>query len=323
GARAEIRIGGDDYLLAEVEVQLEGRPERERYFLPLATTYDEQALTHGWPLLSFSLAQVRRGARVGALYDAMAGRDFPLAALDPMREGRELASTDGLVRAWATSAMAGVELPADVEVKRVSGEQSNSSVIVGDLVMLKAYRKLAAGVEPEIEIGQFLVEKAGFDHTAPLLGAIERVGADGESTALAAAFGFVRNQGDGWVYTTEYLHRTIDELRLAAAAGPPETARPEHEPHAFYLTLLSVLGRRTAELHRAFAMPSDDPAFAPEPITKGDLTQWRRAARNQAKAAFAALEQALPTFADADRARAEALLAQRELCAQRIDELTD
>src|SRR5690606_21437673 len=190
-------------------------------------------------------------------------------------------------------------------------------------VMLKAYRKLAAGVEPEIEIGQFLVEKAGFDHTAPLLGAIERVGADGESTALAAAFGFVRNQGDGWVYTTEYLHRTIDELRLAAAAGPPETARPEHEPHAFYLTLLSVLGRRTAELHRAFAMPSDDPAFAPEPITKGDLTQWRRGARNQAKAAFAALEQALPTFADEDRARAEALLAQRELCAQRIDELTD
>src|SRR5690606_36915563 len=85
----------------------------------------------------------------------------------------------------------------------------------------------------------------------------------------------------------------------------------------------SVLGRRTAELHRAFAMPTDDPAFAPEPITKGDLGQWRRGARNQARAAFAALEQALPTFADEDRARAEALLAQRELCAQRIDELTD
>jgi maltose alpha-D-glucosyltransferase/alpha-amylase len=177
-------------------------------------------------------------------------------------------------------------------------------------------------VQPEIEIGRFLVETAGFSHTPPLLGAVQRVAADGETIALGAAFGFVRNQGDGWVYTIEYLHRTLDELRLVAAAEHPESAPPEHEPHAIYLAQARVLGQRTAELHRAFAIPSEDPAFAPEPITRGDLERWGDALRDQAAAAFRALEQALPRLADDDRARAEALLGRRDSCATRIDVLT-
>src|SRR5919106_1337192 len=322
-AWAELAVDRESYLLAEVEVRLEGDAAPQRYFLPLATTYDDQALTHGWPLLSFALAQVRRGAKVGALYDAMAGREFPLAALDAIRRGLELPSSDGTIRFWSTSAMNDVELPADVEVKRLSVEQSNSSARIGDEVVFKAYRKLAPGVQPEIEIGRFLVEEAGFTHTPPLLGAIERVAADGRTTALAAAFGFVRNQGDGWVYTVEYLHRTLDELRLVAAAEHPESAAPAHEPHAFYLAQARVLGQRTAELHRAFATPTEDAAFAPEPIAHADLENWRRAVREQADAAFRALEQALPRLADEDREQAEALLARRDACYARIDGLTE
>jgi maltose alpha-D-glucosyltransferase / alpha-amylase len=322
-AWAELAVGRDSYLLAEVEVQLEGGAAPQRYFLPLATTYDDQALTHGWPLLSFSLAQVRRGAKVGALYDAMAGREFPLAALDAIGRGIELPSSDGTIRFWSTSAMAEVEVPADAEVRRLSVEQSNSSARIGDEVVFKTYRKLAPGVQPEIEIGRFLVEEAGFTHTPPLLGAIERVGSDGQVTALAAAFGFVRNQGDGWVYTIEYLHRTLDELRLVAAAEHPESAAPAHEPHGFYLAQARVLGQRTAELHRAFAMPTEDEAFAPEPITQVDLENWRHAVRHQADAAFHALEQALPRLADEGREQVEALLSRRDACYARIDALTE
>ena len=99
----------------------------------------------------------------------------------------------------------------------------------------------------------------------------------------------MRNQGDGWVYTVEYLQRTLDELRLVAAAEHPESAALAHEPHAFYLAQARVLGQRTAELHRALATPTDDAAFAAEPITRADLRAWQRAARHQAEAAFKAL----------------------------------
>ena len=315
--------GRDSYLLTELRVELAGNADPERYFLPLATSYDDQALSHGWPLLSFSLAQVRRGARVGALYDAMAGAEFPLVALDAIRRGLELPSTDGSLRCWATSAAEDLALPEQVEVKRSAVEQSNSTAMIGNRAVFKAYRKLAPGVQPEIEIGRFLVEEAGFANTPPLLGAIERIGAEGETTALAAVFGFARNQGDGWVYTTEYLQRTLDELRLRAAAEHPETAPAQAEPHGFYLEQARVLGQRTAELHRALATPTADPAFAAEPIGAADLKGWQRAVRRQADAAFKALRQALPRLDEAQRAQVQALLARREACFARIDELTE
>jgi maltose alpha-D-glucosyltransferase/alpha-amylase len=319
---AELTSGPNSYLLTEIEVELGGGGAPQRYFLPLATTYDDQALTHGWPLLSFALAQVRRGAKVGALYDAMAGPEFPLAALDAIRNNQELQGSDGVIRCWSTSAAETLSLPEQVEVKRSAVEQSNSTAMIGNRAVFKAYRKLSPGVQPEIEIGRFLIEEAGFANTPPLLGAIERIGADGATTELAAAFGFVRNQGDGWVYTTEYLHRTLDELRLRAAAEHPETAPAEAEPHGFYLTQAQVLGQRTAELHRALATPTDNPAFAAEPIGKADLKTWQRAARRQAEAAFKALRQSLPQLDEGDRARVQTLLAQREHCFARIEALT-
>jgi maltose alpha-D-glucosyltransferase / alpha-amylase len=278
-------------------------------------------LTHGWPLLSFALAQVRRGAKVGALYDAMAGPDFPLAAFETIRAGTELPSPDGPIRFWKTSAANRVKVPENVEVKRLSVEQSNSSAAIGNRAVLKVFRKSAPGAQPDIEIGRFLIEKARFANTPPLLGAIERVGANGQTTALAAAFGFVRNQGDGWVYTVEYLHRTLDQMRLVAAAAGPESAAPAHEPHAFYLAQARVLGQRTAELHRALATPTDDAAFAAEPITRADLRSWQRATRHQAEAAFKALKHALRHLDDGNRDHAQALLARRKGCDARIDAL--
>jgi maltose alpha-D-glucosyltransferase / alpha-amylase len=320
---AELASSRGRYLLAEIEVQFAGGAAPQRYFMPLATSYDDQALTHGWPLLSFALAQVRRGAKVGALYDAMAGPDFPLAAFEAIRSGSESPSPDGTIRFWKTSATHRVKVPENVEVKRLSVEQSNSSAAIGNRVVLKVFRKLASGAHPDIELGRFLIEKARFANTPPLLGAIERTGADGQTTALAAAFGFVRNQGDGWVYTVEYLQRTLDQLRLVAVAEGPVIAAPADEPHAFYLAQARVLGQRTAELHRALATPTTDPAFAAEPITRADLRSWQRAARHQAEAAFKALRQAVPTLQDADRDQAHSLLARRHACHARIDALTD
>jgi maltose alpha-D-glucosyltransferase/alpha-amylase len=322
-ASAELAHGRDRYLLAEIEVELEGAAASQRYFLPLAVTFEDQALSHGWPLLSFALAQVRRGAKVGALYDAIAGPNFPLAALEAIRSGAEIADSGGTIRCWSTSALAGVEVPQEVEVKRLAVEQSNSSAMIGNRAVLKAFRKLAAGVQPEIEIGRFLVETAGFANTPPLLGAIERIDADGQPTALAAAFGFVRNQGDGWVYTIDYLHRTLDELRLHAAAGPEPATAPPEDPHGFYLAQVRVLGQRTAELHRALATTTEDSAFAAEPITRADLKAWQRATQRQAEAAFKALKQALPRLEEGDRGQAKALLARRQDCFARIEALTE
>jgi maltose alpha-D-glucosyltransferase / alpha-amylase len=215
-----------------------------------------------------------------------------------MREGRELqAGEGGVLRCGAGSHREQLELPDDAPVRRLGAEQSNSSVLVGERVIVKAYRKLEAGIHPELEIGRFLTDVAGYANTPPLLGSIERVGADGNPSAYAAAFGFVANQGDGWRYTLDYLDRALEEIRVTPESG----RRPAAEQHEAFLAGARLLGRRTAELHRALAIDTDDPAFAREPVTGADLEAWRVDARAQVEAGFAILEQARKGAAE-DRA---------------------
>ncbi len=95
--------------------------------------------------------------------------------------------------------------PERLVVRRLGAEQSNTSVLFEEYAVLKVYRRLQPGMHPEIEMGRFLVERAGFANTPPLLGTIEmslRAQGDAEEAASTIAmgvlFGFVRNQGDGW-----------------------------------------------------------------------------------------------------------------------------
>src|SRR3712207_5947827 len=107
---------------------------------------------------------------------------------------------------------------------------------------------------------------AGFANTAPLLGEVVRVSADGTPHTLMLAQGFVRNQGDAWGWTQDWLQRTIDEMALTDTA---EAADGE-EPFAGYMSFAAAVGRRLGELHAVLSRPSDDPAFSPEPAAEAD-----------------------------------------------------
>jgi maltose alpha-D-glucosyltransferase/alpha-amylase len=154
-------------------------------------------------------------------------------------------------------------------------------------MMFKLYRRVASGIHPEVEMTRFLTEVARFPNTPPLLGAIEVVDSAGHPTALGVAHAQVRNQGDGWTYTLDYLKRFLDE----AALHPETLAQPGADPHAVYITLARTLGARTAEMHRALASDDRDPAFRPEPTGPRDLVAWRRRVDADARAAISALKQ--------------------------------
>jgi maltose alpha-D-glucosyltransferase/alpha-amylase len=309
GFAAELPGDGEGFLLTGLEVQLSGQAAPQHYLLPLAVTWGEEHVTRTTPLLPFMLAKTRRGSRVGALHDAIAADSLAQALLRALREGASIADGNGRLRAWSTGLLAETELAADAAVRRIGGEQSNTSLLLGDKVMLKIYRRLQAGIHPEIEIGRFLTEIAGYAYTPPLMGAIEREAGDGTTTALVAAFGFVANQGDGWHYTLDYLDRAFEELRLVA---PDQADRSPGERHALYLTQARLLGQRTGELHRAFAIDTEDPAFAREPVTAADLEAWLAATRRQVAAGFAVLERAATGADEAQQQLIQEVLALRE-----------
>src|SRR3989442_15789886 len=151
------------------------------------------------------------------------------------------------------------------DVHAVDTEQSNPTVLVGIDYVVKLFRRLERGLNPEIELGRFLTEIASFSHAPPLLGAVE-LEENGARSAVAVVHGFVQNQGDAWTVTSAYLDRFVEEQRFLTA----EAAGHSDEQTA-YLRRMDQVGRRIAELHLALASRDDIAAFAPEPIAAADV----------------------------------------------------
>lgn len=152
-------------------------------------------------------------------------------------------------------------------VRRLSVEQSNSSVIFGESLILKAFRRTQAGMNPEVEILRFLGEHTTFDHVPRLLGWAEYESPDGTSMPVGVLQAFVPNEGDGWDWTLRTVgHWTLDVGR----ADDPS----RHTSNVELQTALGSLGKTLADLHLALASRPDLPEVAPEPITRADVEGW-------------------------------------------------
>ncbi len=201
-----------------------------------------------------------------------------------------------------------------MHVAAPGAQSSNTIVALGERLFLKGYRRLQPGLNPEVEIGRFLTDVAHFAHSIPVAGSVEYVAEDGRQTTLALLQAYVANQGDGWEYTLNYLDRVLEQS--PAQTAPPGTAV---DLHGGYLALIRTLGRRTAELHAAFARKTGDSAFDPEPILPADVTAWTQRAHAGAAAALDRLERRRAALPEAVQATAGAVLARRKEILGRID----
>jgi maltose alpha-D-glucosyltransferase/alpha-amylase len=284
--------GPISWLLAWIEVK------GSLYFLPLALAWEEEE-EQMKALSVATVARVRQQANVGVLADAIADEAFCRHMVKAMGESRSLPTQHGALRFTPTAAFAGlvtVEL-ATLHAGRVNAQSTNTSVQLGENLFLKCYRRVRPGIHPELEVGRFLTETAQFKHCAPLAGTVEYAAANGEPAALAILQAYVPNQGDGWSYTLAYLERFLK-------------APPVEQPHGAYLALVQTLATRTAELHRAFALRSGNPAFEPEPLTAQEAKEWKARVRREAEATLARLEKG--AF---DEAKKKRLLDRIEACA--------
>jgi len=193
--------------------------------------------------------------------DAFRRPDFCVALLTAFeRDAAMPTSGGGAVRFVRTGRYASLRGAAPLVPRRLTAEQSNTSVAYGDRLILKALRRVKAGLNLDREVGSFLTLRAGFPHVPPLAGAIEYVSAAGEATTLGVLQGFVANQGDGWSWIVGHLGR-LPPARLDELSGP-------------VFEELSGLGAVTGALHGALACDTEDSDFAPEPIAGTDVTAW-------------------------------------------------
>jgi maltose alpha-D-glucosyltransferase/alpha-amylase len=288
---AILRDGGYGYVLGCWDVTTADGVSHV-YGMPLATAWETATDDPLGRLQAFTMARVRTKNRVGVLYDALADAPFPRAVLRSIQNAQEIETAAGAKIVFRpTKALAAVDLAPDPEIRRMGGEQSNTSVIIDEKAILKSYRRLQSGIHPEIEMGRFLTDVAGYENAPATLASIELIGADGVPMALGVMHQFVRNQGDGWSFTLDYLGRYLQDIEVL-----PEEEREregEEQPHDLYRALAATLGRRVAELHQALAIETDDPAFKAEPASPDDFSGWGDRIGKQAVQARDALSRAL------------------------------
>ena len=236
-------------------------------------------------------------------------RESPTAGNPAPRSGR--------FDARAASALAEL-LHAERPVSRVgSAEQSNTSILYGNKLILKLFRRLQPGENPDVEIGRFLTETAKFPNIAPFLGEISITPQSNEKATIAMLQGLVVNQGDGWQWFLDQLNSYLAAVDPFPA--PPVSPAPNFLRDGAHHDLVirnaraaieaaATLGRRTAEMHLALGTPTEDPAFAAEPLTREDLHSDATRIERQLHSTLETLRAKLTTIQDDQISDAAALL---------------
>jgi maltose alpha-D-glucosyltransferase / alpha-amylase len=330
---APIRSGRHPAFMSTVNVDYEDG-WTETYVVPLSLVSGDHAARALNDMPGKVLARIT-GARKGAIIDGVDDDEVCDRLLMIVGGEQQIASARGSIRGFTLGSR--FDLPPDRKWTRGSGDQSNTVAFVGDRYVLKLFRRIEPGPNPEHEIERFLTER-GYKRTPRLMGALEYNRASLDPGTLGIVQGIVKHQGSAWEYTIDDLHRYFE--RVAARVGrtegrgrlegrdgqesfypalpaTPALPVPASEPPPFfkalehyYLASAATLGRRTADLHLTLAA-SDDPAFAPEPLLPNRLDVLVADMQAHATVVLNQLEERLGTLSDIVRGQAEAALAVR------------
>jgi maltose alpha-D-glucosyltransferase/alpha-amylase len=304
--------------------------EPETYTLPLGIAFGEAAaaLRASSPehiIAELKIPNEQNGN--GVVYDATANPEFGRALLEVIRRNRRSqASAQRLhpvqTQAFKTLIDSSDECP---EPRVLKVEQSNTSLIFGDRFIMKLFRKLDAGVNPDIEVGKFLTDRAHYANTPALAGWTDYAMGGSTPVNLTMLQAFAPNQGDAWEYSRnalgQYFEAAASRSEPAKLFVQPLTDMIENlsdpdviarELMGTYLDAARLMGQRVAELHLAFLVDKDDPNFAPEPYSELYRRSQYQSMRNLLGRVMRLLMERLNGIAEEQRGAAQALYNRRD-----------
>ena len=268
-------------LLCTFSVAFEGGGDSELYQLPLtiATTSEADGLK--------TTAIIARFSDGAALVDGLYTDAFRAGLLAAVSHG---ALPDGL-DGHATAAGQRV---AAADSRISPAEQSNTSIFFAREAVLKIYRRLQPGENPDIELPRFLAEHTTFRHTPAYMGELDE---QGTGATLAFLQAFAPNDGDAWAWFATPLTRWLTHA--------------EGEAYTQSLDAAALIGQRTAEMHLALATATDDQDFSAERYTPALLAAAAARIQTQIAASLEALKSRLTLLPPEEQQLAVRVLAMR------------
>ncbi|MBC6454254.1 MAG: maltose alpha-D-glucosyltransferase [Hormoscilla sp. SP5CHS1] len=219
----------------------------------------------------------------GQIYDAVGDKEFLSFTLKAISTQGSYQGKAGTLSANSTPVLATLtEAAHNLEPALLPGEQSNTSIVYGDRLILKLFRKLEAGMNPDLEIGRFLTEKKSLEHFAPIAGYLEyHPQNNGQPSTVGIMQKYIADNRNAWHYTLDNLRDYFENIavkreELSEVILPPSSLTESmgmelpdlaYETIGFYINSAEILGKQTAELHLTLSSDSENSAFAPEPFS--------------------------------------------------------
>ena len=289
----------------------------EHYQLPLGyLSLSDANEASGQTPAAFALARLRRGARLGLLTDASTLPEFASHVLTNMRAGKVLDAPGQQIHFLPGRGLLGMEEVADEEVQPVTVEQSNTSILIGERMMLKVIRQVMPGVHPEIEMGTFLTERE-FPAIAPLLGEVRRVAEDGQQYTLMILQGYVASQGDAWQWTRDTLERAIRDQLVGGLSEQENQFTALAELESFGATL----GERLGQMHVLLADADGGEGFGFSHCDQRASAHWAEQINQQLQTALDIIGRHRDTLPESARQQAQWLEERRESLMAMVTEL--
>jgi maltose alpha-D-glucosyltransferase/alpha-amylase len=248
--------------------------------------------------------ELREAGPSAAAWVAMAGGAAVGATIPAVPRAPATAAGDGAAPPRPTAALVCRPAPAlpslvsggaaavmELAPRPLAADHSNTAIVLGDRLLVKVFRRLQPGLNPDLELNAYLSEEAGFEAVPRLAGYVELASPAGVDT-VAIISEYLPDAEDGYESTAE---------RLAGWLLAPGSVTVE-----FATEDAAELGRLTAGLHATLAA-ADGPDLTPRAATRDELRSWRRAAVEQLDAALAAMRDADPTIHQELRREAPAI----------------
>ena len=287
-----VRVEHEGHRAAVARVEVRFGDETQVYQLPLAACRSDD----GQPSPKAVIARVETPSGSGLLFDAAEDERFRAAIAAGFARGRVF---EGERARWVIEPVAGAQ-PARIDARtpsRISaGEQSNTSIVYGDGAILKLFRRLEEGENPDVEIGRFLTTRTRFRNTPALLGTIVFDDRGGQHMVAGMLQSYVAGSTDAWRDT------------LARARGFFESAR---EVENTFVHDAEALGDATRRMHDALASDPRDPDFAPRPVSDEDIARWADATRRSIDGAISLLADRLTVVREEIAAEARTIVDRR------------
>jgi maltose alpha-D-glucosyltransferase/alpha-amylase len=325
-----------------------GEGEADLYVLPLAYATGAEAARVRTRVSGTLIARVEAGTAgaEGVLYEPTYDRAFGKLLLDVMLRRRSFRGATGVLRGRATRVLTRLvrglrdlgQVPEGaLEPAPMHAEQSNTSLVYGDRLLFKVFRRVDEGINPDLEIGTFLTERTDFPHIPPVAGSLILERTMGAPIAVGILQGFAPNEGDAWRYTLDALDRYFEHVLVTGATMTDEVLprrglmdlldvpppKAVEDALGSYLGSAELLGQRTGELHRALASVDDDPDFAPEPFSTLYQRSLYQSMRTLARQVFVLLRKQCRSLPEAARADAERVLELERPIDQRFRAIFD